>query len=102
LTVEFALKEDHLWAPAGQVVAFDQLYLEGSMGGQSNSTVSARSFLNSCQSTVNMTQTGTSLTVHSGGSTFGFDLVRGNVTWNANGVDIFNRGPELYFYRAMT
>lgn len=32
----------------------------------------------------------------------GFDLLRGNVTWNINGVDIFQRGPELFFYRAMT
>ena len=104
LTIEFALKGDHAWAPAGHVVAFDQLYLEGPMAGQANNTLQARSMfpLSGRQSVVNMTQTGTHLTVHSGESTFGFDLVRGNVTWNSNGVDMFNRGPELYFYRAMT
>jgi beta-galactosidase len=104
LTIEFALKEDHAWAPAGHVVAFDQLYLEGPMAGQANNTLQTRSMfpLTGRQSAVNMSQTGTHLTVHSGESTFGFDLVRGNVTWNSNGVDMFNRGPELYFYRAMT
>ncbi|KAF4498692.1 beta-galactosidase [Fusarium agapanthi] len=30
------------------------------------------------------------------------DISLGNVTWNINGGDIFRRGPELSFYRALT
>ena len=104
LHVQFALREDHAWAPAGHVVAWEQLYLNRSMAGQSNSTMQARSSpsILGRQSEGNVSMNGTRLMVQSGESSFGFDLVRGNVTWNANGVDIFNRGPELYFYRALT
>lgn len=103
-TVEFALKEDRPWAPAGHVVAWEQLYLEGPVVGHSNSTLQARSSfpLETRESSANMTQSRNHLTVHSGDSSFTFDLIRGNVTWTTNGVDLFNRGPELYFYRAMT
>ncbi|KAF5713075.1 beta-galactosidase [Fusarium mundagurra] len=47
-------------------------------------------------------KSGTKLLYKSGGSSFGFDLLQGNATWNINGVDIFQRGPELSFHRALT
>lgn len=104
LTIEFALRDDHAWASAGHVVAWEQLYLNGSMAVQANGTVQARSSmpLLGRQVNANVSVNATSLTVQSGESSLGFDLVRGNVTWHSNGIDIFNRGPELYFYRAMT
>lgn len=99
LTVEFKLKNDAIWADAGHVVAWDQLHLEAPSRMEPRVThgrVSAR------QSDWTVTQDGANLEVKSGSSTFGFDLLQGNVTWNADGVDILRRGPELYFYRAMT
>ncbi|KAF5548238.1 beta-galactosidase [Fusarium mexicanum] len=30
------------------------------------------------------------------------NMLQENVTWNINGVNIFQRGPELSFYRALT
>ncbi|KAI7703040.1 glycoside hydrolase family 2 protein [Hortaea werneckii] len=103
LTVEFALKEDTSWASAGHVVAWNQLYLEGLMAGHHNNEMHHDSWaMAGGQSEANVTQHDNFLNVSSGGSTFSFDMVRGNVTWSANGVDMFHRGPELYFYRAMT
>lgn len=104
LTIEFALKDDTPWAPRGWVVAWDQLHIPGPMLGHSNSTLSQRAAysLAGRQSSVNVTQNGNRLEVHNHASSIGFDLIRGNVTWQSNGVDLFQRGPELYFYRAMT
>lgn len=98
LTIEFKLKEDRNWAEKGHVVAWDQLYLEGSSAKRARRDIS----LAARQSGFDITQDRTHLEVQNGDSTFGFDLLQGNVTWNINGVDLFQRGPELYFYRAMT
>ena len=106
LTVEFQLREDTKWADSGFVVAWDQLYIPGV---SSNSTMQDRSLLdvdlNARQGSggsLEVEHNRTQLTVKNGDSIFGFDLLRGNLTWNANGVDILQRGPELYFYRAYT
>ncbi|PSN68879.1 hypothetical protein BS50DRAFT_490864 [Corynespora cassiicola Philippines] len=102
--VEFQLGNDTAWAPKGHVIAWDQLHIEGSSGPGNGSTVESRSFsLIPRQSAFNVSQpSATHIQVNNGDSTFDFDLLRGNVTWNTNGVDVFKRGPELYLYRAMT
>lgn len=102
LTVEFQLKEDKPWAEKGHVIAWDQVHLT------SSSVAAQRRARN--VSPVPRQEAGikidrpkpTQLQVQNGQSSVGFDLLRGNVTWNINGVDLFQRGPELYFYRAMT
>ncbi|KAF5677096.1 beta-galactosidase [Fusarium circinatum] len=94
VTVEFRLNRATLWAPKGHVIAWDQLHIQRpSIKTQGLSLV--RSQANS-----EFEKNGTKLLYKSGGASFGFDLLQGNVTWNINGVDIFQRGPELSFYRA--
>ena len=95
LIVEFQLKEDTNWADAGHVVAWDQLYLEGSSAKRSIAKRQSDGGLS-------VNQNRAMLEVSNGDSTFGFDLLQGNVTWNADGTDLLQRGPELYLYRAMT
>lgn len=97
ITIEFQLASNASWAPKGHVVAWDQLYLAGpSASRKRDVTQFAR------QDGINVTQQRTKLLVTNGPSTFGFDLIQGNVTWNIGGVDILERGPELFFYRALT
>lgn len=35
-------------------------------------------------------------------TSFSYDLVRGHLSWRHNGVDIFQRGPEVSISRALT
>lgn len=98
LTVEFRLKEDKVWADKGHVVAWDQLHLSGSSSATKRSTIPVITR----QSGLEVEQDRAKLKVTAGQSTFGFDLLQGNVTWEADGVSFFQRGPELSFYRAMT
>lgn len=100
LIVEFQLKEDKPWADKGHVVAWDQLYFPGSSDKKSRS-VTARN-VSARQDGLKVTKDRANLKVENGDSTFGFDLLQGNVTWNVDGVDLFQRGPELALYRAMT
>ncbi|KAG2415026.1 hypothetical protein HFD88_006216 [Aspergillus terreus] len=97
LTVEFRLREDKSWADKGHVVAWDQMHLPGRSSAKRSADTMRRR-----QAGLDVQQNGANLTVHGGESTFGFDLLQGNVTLEANGVNLFQRGPELYFYRAMT
>ncbi|KAL0931305.1 beta-galactosidase/beta-glucuronidase [Colletotrichum truncatum] len=100
VTVEFALKNDTVWAEKGHVVAWDQLHLNApATGNRTRRDVSVRA-----RQSGNLTvkQDRTHLKVENGESSFDFDLLQGNVTWNINGVDVFQRGPELFFYRAQT
>lgn len=96
LTVEFRLKEDTVWAEKGHVVAWDQLHLIGAPAKRSIHAV-ARDVAG-----LEVQQDRAKLRVRNGKSTLGFDLLQGNVTWEVDGVNLFQRGPELYFYRAMT
>lgn len=102
LTIEFQLPEDKAWADAGHVVAWDQLYLPSSSSSSSPSKRSTAIKPRQESSAFQIDQSRTNLTVQTSQTTFGFDLLQGNVTWTVNGIDIFTRGPELYFYRAMT
>ncbi|KAL3461218.1 glycosyl hydrolases family 2, TIM barrel domain-containing protein [Aspergillus heterothallicus] len=105
LTIEFQLNGDKPWAEKGHVVAWDQLHLSGSRATKRSTiphthhvtTLSPRQ-----SSGLTLTQNGPNLTVTTGDTTFGFDLLRGNVSWTINDVSILQRGPELAFYRAMT
>ncbi|KAL2870175.1 glycosyl hydrolases family 2, TIM barrel domain-containing protein [Aspergillus lucknowensis] len=99
LTVEFQLKEDKPWAKKGHVVAWDQLHLAGAPAAKRSS---APRTLVTRQAGLEVKQNGANLNVTAGSATFGFDLLQGNVTWQVDGVSLFQRGPELYFYRAMT
>jgi beta-galactosidase len=98
LTVEFRLKKDTTWARKGHLIAWDQLHLKPSSSSQRRDVSLAGRKTELDISRKNQTH----LSITASSSTIGFDLVRGNVTWNVNGVDIFQRGPELYFYRAQT
>jgi beta-galactosidase len=103
LIVEFRLKEDKPWADKGHVVAWDQVYIAPTQAAKrSIEAMSQGISLLPRQNGLNVTQDGARLHVQNGDSLFGFDLVQGNVTWTVNGVDLFQRGPELYFYRALT
>jgi beta-galactosidase len=109
LTIEFRLNETKPWAEQGYVVAWDQLHLTGPRSLNTKRSTS-HLYIHSVilpkrqlqESSFELNQNGPNLTVTAGDTTFGFDLLQGNVTWNANGVDILQRGPELVFYRAMT
>lgn len=97
LTVEFELKEDKPWADKGHVVAWDQVHLTGPVVTPQRRAIPRQ------KAGLKVSQPKqTKLQVQSGSSTVGFDLLQGNVTWNVNGVDIFQQGPELYFNRALT
>ncbi|KAF5983790.1 beta-galactosidase [Fusarium coicis] len=96
VTVEFRLMEDTRWAPKGHVVAWDQLHIQ-------RPSIKTRDMSLVCrEANSGFQKNGTKLLYKSGDSSFGFDLLQGNVTWDINGVDIFQRGPELSFYRALT
>ncbi|KAL2818008.1 glycosyl hydrolases family 2, TIM barrel domain-containing protein [Aspergillus granulosus] len=104
LTIEFRLSENKPWADQGHVVAWDQLHLTGTQAAKRSTITRPHdpTTLTVRQSSVSLNQNGPNLTVTYGSTTFGFDLLQGNVTWNTNGIDILQRGPELAFYRAMT
>ncbi|KAF4967407.1 hypothetical protein FZEAL_10534 [Fusarium zealandicum] len=97
IMVEFKLKEDSLWAKKGHTVAWDQLHLQHPAAKPTRAASLIRR-----QADQRLEKKGTKLLYQSGDSSFGFDLLQGNVTWTTNGVDIFQRGPELSFYRAQT
>ncbi|KAL3490661.1 glycosyl hydrolases family 2, TIM barrel domain-containing protein [Aspergillus germanicus] len=109
LTIEFRLNETKPWAEQGHVVAWGQLHLSGPRALNTKRSIS-HAYIHSAtlpkrqsqESSFELNQSGPNLTVTAGDTTFGFDLLQGNVTWNTNGVDILQRGPELAFYRAMT
>ncbi|TDZ24904.1 Beta-galactosidase [Colletotrichum orbiculare MAFF 240422] len=102
-TIEFALKNDTVWADKGHVVAWDQLHLNAPpQTNQTKRYVSPVKAAKARQSNIQVEQDRTHLKVDNGDSSLDFDLLRGNVSWTANGVDIFQRGPELAFYRALT
>ncbi|KAI9374177.1 glycosyl hydrolases family 2, TIM barrel domain-containing protein [Aspergillus egyptiacus] len=101
LTVEFSLKEDKPWAEQGHVVAWDQLYLSSTSttASNTNSSITTRQ---TASTPLSIEHSRTNLTITSGPTTYTFDLLQGNLTWVTNGVNLLTRGPELYFYRAMT
>ncbi|KAL4943785.1 hypothetical protein BDV06DRAFT_129617 [Aspergillus oleicola] len=102
LTIEFRLSEDKVWADQGHVVAWDQLHLGGSSSSTTKRTANPLT-PRQTDTTPNFEQERTNLRITSGQSTFGFDLLQGNVTWSIDGAEsIFQRGPELSFIRAMT
>ncbi|KAF5026800.1 hypothetical protein F66182_1084 [Fusarium sp. NRRL 66182] len=97
--VEFRLKNETVWAEKGHLIAWDQLHIQN----PGRSSRSAASLVRrQASSGSGFERNGTKILYRSGDSSFGFDLLQGNVTWNTNGVDIFERGPELSFYRALT
>ncbi|KAF9883700.1 hypothetical protein FE257_003038 [Aspergillus nanangensis] len=100
LTVEFRLKEDKAWAEKGHVVAWDQLHLTGTSSAKRSTARSTAHIAR--QTSLEVKQERTNLTIQNGKTTFGFDLLQGNVTWEVDGASLFQRGPELYFYRALT
>ncbi|WYZ35560.1 hypothetical protein EsH8_X_000207 [Colletotrichum jinshuiense] len=101
ITVEFALKNDTVWAEKAHVVAWDQLHLNAP--AVTNRTAQYASPVQGRQSqSIDVKQERTHLKVENGDASFDFDLLQGNVTWKVNDVDVFQRGPELYFYRALT
>lgn len=102
LTIEFQLALNTSWAPEGHPVAWDQLYLAGPSGSRKRDRVTRDVTHVTRQDGLNVTEQRTRLLVTDGPSTYGFDLLQGNVTWNIDGVEILERGPELFFYRAVT
>ncbi|KAI8169034.1 Beta-galactosidase [Colletotrichum sp. SAR 10_70] len=101
ITVEFALKNDTIWAEKGHIIAWDQLHVNAPAPAASRT---ARAALTTRQSSsaLNFTQDRTHLKASTSSSSFDFDLLQGNVSWTVNDTPIFTRGPELYFYRAQT
>lgn len=95
--MEFRLKKGTAWAEKGHVVAWDQLHLTGAPAKRSSTPAVTRDAPG-----LEVQQDRTKLRVKNGKSILGFDLLQGNVTWEVDGVNLFQRGPELYFYRAMT
>ncbi|KAF6810408.1 beta-galactosidase [Colletotrichum sojae] len=102
ITVEFSLRESTVWAGAGYVVAWDQLHINPPATNQTRRAVYAPAKAVRRQEQLNVTQEQTHLKVENGDSSFDFDLLQGNVSWTVDGTDIFQRGPELAFYRAQT
>ncbi|GKT58064.1 beta-galactosidase/beta-glucuronidase [Colletotrichum tofieldiae] len=101
ITVEFALKNDTVWAEKAHVVAWDQLHLNAL--AVTNRTRRYAPSVQTRQSQVfGVKQERTHLKVDNGDVSFDFDLLQGNVTWKVNDIDVFQRGPELFFYRALT
>lgn len=101
IIVEFKLKENKPWAEKGHVVAWDQVHLSGpAVGAQQRRAVNSAA-RRAADLQVSRPKP-TRLEIQSGATTFGFDLLQGNVTWTVNGAEIFQRGPELYLYRSQT
>ncbi|KAK1980196.1 beta-galactosidase/beta-glucuronidase [Colletotrichum cereale] len=101
VTIEFKLKTDTVWAEKGHVIAWDQLHLNAP--ATANRTRRYASPVRARQSqSLDVKQDRTHLKVENGDASFDFDLLQGNVTWKVNDVNIFQRGPELNFYRALT
>ncbi|CAH0057047.1 unnamed protein product [Clonostachys solani] len=103
LVVEFRLKRDTLWAEQGHIIAWDQLHIPSQQEQLLKETTAPDGQVPLVpQSPTHVAHLGTKLLIESGDSAFGFDLLQGNVTWEASGIDVFEQGPELAFYRALT
>lgn len=98
LTLNFSLKDATVWAPAGHEVAWAQIPL---FDDQSLSIPSIS------------VPSGSALSISEGpgrlhiasrtfGSRFTYDLIRGNLSWSTDSGKIFNSGPQLGIYRALT
>ncbi|ELQ44673.1 beta-galactosidase [Pyricularia oryzae Y34] len=111
LVLEFRLANATNWADQGHLVAWDQLHIPARAAAAHKtrgSSYNHSAYRPRAQDIMNLGQTdptsnGTHLQVTAGTSTFGFDLLRGNVTWTVDGgPSILQRGPELSFMRAST
>ncbi|KPI38334.1 Beta-galactosidase [Cyphellophora attinorum] len=99
LFIEFRLRDCRIWAKAGQVVAWEQIYLPKAASALTTRQIDC---LNRLQASLNMSQTATHIKISSAETKFDFDLLRGNVSWEDSNHAILQRGPELNFYRALT
>ncbi|KGO38576.1 Glycoside hydrolase, family 2, N-terminal [Penicillium expansum] len=98
LTINFRLKVDKSWAPQGHEVAWAQIPLFDDQKLAIHSTIT------SLQSKLSVQEGPGRLYINSNsfGSHFTYDLIRGDLSWSTEAGKIFNSGPQLGIYRALT
>lgn len=98
LTINFRLKADTSWAPQGHEVAWAQIPLFDDQKLAIHSTIT------SPQSKLSVQEGPGRLYINSNsfGSHFTYDLIRGDLSWSTEAGKIFNSGPQLGIYRALT
>jgi beta-galactosidase len=98
LTLNFCLRDATVWAPAGHEVAWAQIPLF------EDQPLSISSISASSESVLSISEGQGRLYIASEtfGSRFTYDLIRGNLTWSTDTGKIFNSGPQLGIYRALT
>ncbi|KAJ5186437.1 hypothetical protein N7449_011201 [Penicillium cf. viridicatum] len=98
LTINFRLKEATPWAPERHEVAWAQIAL------LEDKKLSIPVSITSPQSAMSVQEGPGRLYINSNSfaSHFTYDLIRGDLSWSTDGGKIFNSGPQLGIYRALT
>ncbi|KAJ5383248.1 hypothetical protein N7517_001159 [Penicillium concentricum] len=98
LTINFRLREPTSWATQGHEIAWAQIPLLDDQ----KLAISPR--ISSPQSTMSVQEGPGRLYINSNSfsSHFTYDLIRGDLSWSTDTGKIFNSGPQLGIYRALT
>jgi beta-galactosidase len=98
LTINFSLKEDTAWASQGHEIAWTQIPL---FEEQKLALPAAPS---SSPLPLSVSEGLGKLYINSDNfaSHFTYDLIRGNLSWSTESGKVFNSGPKLGIYRALT
>ena len=98
LTINFRLKAATSWASEGYEVAWAQIPLF------EDQKVAIPSSVTSSQSTMSVQEGPGRLYINSNSfaSHFTYDLIRGDLSWSTDRGKVFNGGPHLGIYRALT
>ncbi|EED20697.1 beta-galactosidase, putative [Talaromyces stipitatus ATCC 10500] len=97
-TLNFCLKNATAWAPKGHEIAWAQIPLfQEQFLSIPSIPVSPRSVLSICERAGKL-----HIASNTFGSRFTYDLIRGSLSWSSDMSKIFNSGPQLGIYRALT
>ncbi|KAJ5159067.1 Glycoside hydrolase family 2 N-terminal [Penicillium coprophilum] len=98
LTINFRLREATTWAPQGHEIAWAQVSLFEDQGLPIPPTITLS------QSRMSVQEGSGRLYINSNScaSHFTYDLIRGDLSWSTDSGKIFNSGPQLGIYRALT
>jgi beta-galactosidase len=98
LTVNFSLKEATVWAPEGHEIAWAQIPLfEEQKLTLPVTAISKPHPLSVSEGLGKLYINSDNFASH-----FIYDLVRGNLSWSTESGKVFNSGPQLGIYRALT
>ncbi|CAI7652870.1 hypothetical protein PCG10_006030 [Penicillium crustosum] len=98
LTINFRLKVATSWAPEGHEVAWAQIPLfEDQKPAIPPAAISSKSTMSVQEGSGRLYINSNSFASH-----FTYDLIRGDLSWSTERGKIFNSGPQLGIYRALT